>query len=786
MAAPEMTRGINREYAVFLIGLFLVLLLLSRYVVNGEPIDIRSDETKTALEISDGIEIRQPLHITDEMNWRQGYYALRFASCDQTADGWVICMLEQGEMTESAMIKLSEIKAGDWVRLDALHFSRLESGDAVLSLKTADVSEGELKVAAGQDYYGFGHLSLNGVAQELTLAQAYHYHIIGAEYRIRLLCYGIIVLCIFLLALLVYRERTESKAECLSAFFLLTILFMAVIYVLDSSIYLEPTYAEAVTNFLHFAREESLASNLLITDAGYLPLLPRLITLFGVKVLRIPSIYVLYFMQAMACLFCSAIWSFFVLYPFRKLMRLPDRILWCIMVMLTCFCEETLFFTNHGYWGMYLLLLLFAADLTCLSKWFFGVLMAVCAVICLSKGTYVIMIPLSCLYFLFFHRYIDRRHKVFVYVTGIAALVQLIYSFGGQGDGGGWINAASMQEVGFWFRLIGRVFVEFTAYGLTPFGRLIQSTSGFVMGLTVLIMILLLTDFVRKVFLLWIHGKEIDGRRMIFYTMVMFQMINSAFYLVTVKPVPDSWKEIGQITCAQMGDKYEIFSNVGFYMLLLATGYMFNMGGQYSEVGKGRQLDKVRRFCGRYGIIALMMLFCLTNPIMQLYGWRGAKTSDERVYHSDINASWWDCKELISENSFFIPVRYDNWAYSRNITLYQVGAEEYFEETGGMNLEGTLEGYQEIFELQEDKQTESIIEVMIEQPVRLLRRKCRVQLLDAKCTVVAEAGQIGDGRNKKCVFRFAEPVSGAKAIRFVDETGDTVYFKDYIAWACAW
>lgn len=54
---------------------------------------------------------------------------------------------------------------------------------------------------------------------------------------------------------------------------------MAVIYLVDSSVYLEPTYAEAVTNFLRFAREEKLTANLLIADAGYLPLLPRLITL---------------------------------------------------------------------------------------------------------------------------------------------------------------------------------------------------------------------------------------------------------------------------------------------------------------------------------------------------------------------------------------------------------------------------------------------------------------------------------------------------------------------------
>lgn len=85
---------------------------------------------------------------------------------------------------------------------------------------------------------------------------------------------------------------------------------MAVIYLVDSSVYLEPTYAEAVTNFLRFAREEKLTANLLIADAGYLPLLPRLITLFYVKLLRVPAAAALYFMQGTACLLCSMVWAF--------------------------------------------------------------------------------------------------------------------------------------------------------------------------------------------------------------------------------------------------------------------------------------------------------------------------------------------------------------------------------------------------------------------------------------------------------------------------------------------
>lgn len=64
----------NRECLILTAGLLVMLLVLSRYVVNGEPVDIRSGsaETEIGLPLSDDIEIRQPMIITKEMDWRQG------------------------------------------------------------------------------------------------------------------------------------------------------------------------------------------------------------------------------------------------------------------------------------------------------------------------------------------------------------------------------------------------------------------------------------------------------------------------------------------------------------------------------------------------------------------------------------------------------------------------------------------------------------------------------------------------------------------------------------------
>ncbi len=555
----------KKEYIPFLVGMLVVLLALSRYIVNGEPVDVRSDAADLAdgIMLSDGMEIMQPLTIPEGSSWRQGYYALFVSESSPDSAGKLVYTLQQDGRQDTQSLSLGEMTGGTWVRLQKLPLKKLESGTATLLLRTEGVAEGELEIAAGPDFYGFGNFSLNGNAQQTTLVQACHYHVTGTEYTIRLVCYGIVLLCAVILVFLVFAgaekgKSAEKSPACFFAFSVLTVFFMAVIYLVNSSVYLEPTYAEAVTNFLRFAREEKLTANLLIADAGYLPLLPRLITLFYVKLLRVPASAALYFMQGTACLLCSMVWAFFVLPPFKGLMRFPNRILWCMLVMMTCFCEETLFFTNHAYWGIYLLLLLLVADLEAFSRWIYAGLLGAAALVCLSKGTYAVMLPLMLFYLLLFWKSIGRRARLFAFVTGAASLLQLLYSFGGQGDGGGWIDAASMGQAAYWLRLAGRLAVELGAALLTPLREILWRLpfSGILAGATGVVgLVVLAAGFVVQVLCPLFHGKKVDRQRVTFCTLAMFLVIVSAFFLVTVKRVPDSWEAVGKIGAAQMGQQ---------------------------------------------------------------------------------------------------------------------------------------------------------------------------------------------------------------------------------------
>lgn len=776
------------EYKILFVAMFIILLVLSRYLVNGTPVDVRSDMVETEVALFDGIKIQQPLIIEEDMNWRQGYYAVQFGHCDRDCDGVAIFTLVQGEHREEMRIPLSGITEKADTRLKELNFEKLESGEAQLTISTEGVSETQLTLCGSKDYYGFGNISIDDMEQNITLAQVYHYHVMTYEYILRLVCFGVVILGFVGLCILVVRTNgptEENPKVCRAAFAIMTVLFMAMIYIFDSSIYLEPTYAEAVTNFLHYAREESFAANLLITDAGYLPLFQRLITLLYVKVLRIPSAYVLYIMQLTACFLCSMTWAFFVLHPFCQWMRLQNRILVSLLLMITCFCEETIFFTNFVYWGIALLLLLMISRMEEFT-WIAYIVLLVCgALICLSKGAYVIMLPFMLIYLIFFYSDISLRKRIYAGVISAASLMQLLYSFGGSGEGSSWISGENMGQIGYWIKLICRMFIEFSAYLLAPFGTTVQSLRGLIVVLAVIIGIAVMVGFVKKILLPGIHGEKRNEQWIAIYTMILFQFIVIAFYLVTVKSIPGSWSGICRIHFDQMGDKYEIFSNVAYYMLLIVGSGLVKQAVEVLAVRSGKW-KCAGAIAGQYGILLVLVLFCISNPMLRLSGWSEAKASDSRVYEKDINASWWNSKGIISENAFFVPVRADNWAYSRNITLYQVGSEQYFEETSGINLGEIESGYHAEYRVTDPEVTNNLIEIMIDRPMRIGMQVYQAELLDAEGHVLAVAEQLDANQNRKCIFRLQEPVSGTQTIRIVDGEGNPVYYKDYIAWACAW
>lgn len=766
----------EKKYLFLAVFMACLLLSLSRYIVNGEPRVVAADDMAgETIALYDGVEVAWPVTITEDMNWRGGYYALKFTDVSAECTGSLCLRMTQGDYVEEVTLAVSEIPANEFCPLP-LTMTALKSGQASLSVSAAGVKQGELALGCGPDYYGFGEAVVNAQASGYTLAQKYYWHITDWEYYCRIACYLFAVFGCIGILLLIRNLKTaedETSGRCAVVFGIMTSVFLAIFFVYDSSVMIEPTYAEAVSNFMKYAREESLMSNILISDAGYLPLFPRLITLFFIKILRIPSGIALYGMQFTACLCCCMIWSFFTLHPFRGILPISERIVFCFVIMAVCFYDETLFFTNFVYWGILLILLFMISDM---EQWCMSVYCLItlgCSLVCLSKGVYVILLPVMALYLLVFWKSMGRRDKVFAFCLMGASLLQLVYSFGGNGDGGSWVDSAGdMGQIAYWCRLLARVCADVTGYFFHCLGVYAGRMDGIFPALTVLVCGMVFGGFVRQILLPLIRRKPILSKWRILYTLILFQFAVSAFYRITVKSVPKEWENVCKVVYEQSGNKYVIFSAVTGFLIWII---LFSMiGERYGGVKTG-------------AIVILALLCFLCCPRLQLTGIGNTAVSDRRTYEGNIDAGWKQSRKLISNDAFFVPVRENFWSYCKNVTVFQVGEERYFEEASqGVNLGNMEEGYRSEYVLDEGMPAENVIEVWIRTPNRIAASSCCAALLDAQGNVLQESTQFTSDRNFRTGFWFPEPVNGMKKIRFTDEEGQEVYIDDYICWITAW
>lgn len=788
------------EGLVLVIVFVLFLLSLSRYCMQGEPRLVVSDDAERSyFSVYDGMEIMQPLTITEEMNWRQGEYALLFLRVSmeegqqndtQNTHGMLHFRIEQEKQSiEEATMSLQELEVSQeqygesfgedtYISLP-LDFTKLSPGEAKLYVTTEGIAEGELLLACGTDYYGFGETMINGSGSGMTLFQKYSYHIVSGEYQLRLFCYGLVVFSMVCLCFLLLGKE-ESKKRCYAVFGVLTGMFLAIFYIYDSSVILEPTYAEAVTNFMKFAREESFMTNLFLTDAGYLPLFPRLITLFFIKLLRFPAAEALYFMQISASILCCMMWAFFCLYPFKKYLPLTLRVVFCMMTMAVCFHAETLFFTNFPYWGILPILLMLLSDMKEWTKAEFGLSTGFGMLICLSKGAYAVIFPFMLIYLLFFYTELNKRQKIYGFGMAGAALLQIFYSFGGSGDGSNWIRAEQLGQISYLLKLLCKSITDIGCYFSIWLGKYAQSM-GVLFGIcSMFAIVLLLVGFVRKLMIPKLHKEKIDEKWMNFYTILLFLAIAVVFYRVTTKVTDSSWETAFLADYGQIGDKYEIFGDVAGMLLLMLGISSITKEGQEIQQKKRWKYDK------SIGMSVLFLTFCLTSSRLSLQDLGSVTVSDDRTYAGDLNVSWEQTKEIIDRSAFFVPLRGEWWSYSKNVTVYQVGEENYFQESKGINLGDMESGYSSFYTLEEGMNAENLLEVWIHNPNRIAGAPYKIRLLNENGTVLQEIPQYGSYGNSKAGFVLDTPVNGVKTIQFLDCNGNEIYIDNYICWVSAW
>ena len=120
-------------------------------------------------------------------------------------------------------------------------------------------------------------------------------------------------------------------------------------------------YAEMGTNYFPKANDPSLYENLFATDAGYIPLPPRMIALLG-SLLNLPASIIPYFYSGSAIVLAAVMVSTFCLRPFRILIQ-NDALRFLTAITIAMVVDfETRTFINFSYFSAF-----FIATLTALA-----------------------------------------------------------------------------------------------------------------------------------------------------------------------------------------------------------------------------------------------------------------------------------------------------------------------------------------------------------------------------------------------------------------------------------
>lgn len=197
-------------------------------------------------------------------------------------------------------------------------------------------------------------------------------------------------------------------------------------------------------------------NGLLQDDAGYLPILPRIISILIIKVFHLaqfaPLIYAL-----ISVFVISLILSFITLNQFEKKMPLCARFTFSIIFgcsQLLVVHSQMIFFINMAYFGSILLLFIYwlGEDSENIWPW-----MILSGLLVASKGTFLILIPVLLVPLLFSYK--GKKKKLFwytLYLEGILFL-QLFYVLFGPGEE----SAAAMHHLSEFVNIILKAIIVY-------------------------------------------------------------------------------------------------------------------------------------------------------------------------------------------------------------------------------------------------------------------------------------------------------------------------------------
>ena len=406
------------------IFLFLgILISCVSYIVSNTEIKIFTNDINVEAEneILKGTRIYQDIYIPQNLK----KYGIIFATYARKNTGKIKVKIVQNSVEKEELIDVSKLKDND-VRYINLNYKAFKKGIARLIIEGVDGTPGNAVTVYKSEDISLGKMVVNNQNTGKGILQKMEYREANSMTKVQ------IVLTIFVFFLLIYIDKLIEEKKDKKLYFV-TVILMYLLLTIKSpgmTVFTEP-FAEIVTNYFVNATTMKTINALFSTDAGYLPLYSRLITLIVIKGFRMSPQITVILMQNFAILLMLFINSLFILNNYKKYGNIFFR--FTVSLILGSFSIfpffETHVFVDLPYFNLVAIILISLLDFETLSKKKFILLMISVPILCFSKSYFLLFLPISVLISIIFWKKISKRQKIYLCILGSSALFQIIYMY---------------------------------------------------------------------------------------------------------------------------------------------------------------------------------------------------------------------------------------------------------------------------------------------------------------------------------------------------------------------
>lgn len=762
------------EKIIVVLVMMLIIMATYKYVAYGETYIYEVGEAEERFEINNKI-VSQDIVIDENADWNKHSYAVHLYTDETVANkGTIEVTLSQGGgEVDYVEIRPAYIRSV-WCELK-LDYSKLTAGYATIQLSGLNLDK-PVYVGMAKNRYNIPNCVINGEVTENTLQQRYHYNFNNLQYKLKFVVFSLFVIISMAGIYLVCTKEDSRKSSNLICV-VLTISYMCLTFIYDSYLWMRPILSEAVTNFLYHGQNDTLWDNIMQTDAGYWPLFQRLISLIIIRGFRLPAYYALLIMQVLAYFISGFLFSFFAKYQFREYLNLKCRYLVSLCFMILSIGYETQAFINFIMCGLMVIMFYFLVDSKEWTRVGFVSICVFCGLACVSKGSYVTILPFMIICAILFHKNYTKRDYIFSVTCAVASVIQLIYYYT---HGSNWVDKTGSAGLdNYYVKLILQSMIDVPRQILVS---VLSDQIDFLNGISIFIVIgfwtLIIYLFIKKVVLKYISYEKVNRCYQVFFMAVIYIFGQSLFLRITVAGIRDEdifSDSFWTLTITKLEGRYTIAVLIAVFWLFIAS----------VKILQEKKIKKIQL----KSIFIIAVCIMIGQPRLQLKGiGNDDYATDEYTSFADSTAEYILFKDIESAVCRMVPLQSNRWTYSKNASAYCLGKDRY--RWAGPTTDVGVDVTCNDFEL-EETWTESVIlgnypinteceiwQVFITKLNLIERSNYKIVLFDSAGNILRQQYQDNTNYQKLTSFTFDTGISGVNQIAILDVDGNRVYIED--------